>query len=160
MEKKKNTLTRKQLDHFKVILLAKRAEILGNVTSMEDESLRRQSTDLSRLPTHMADMGSDNYELENCIGLMDGERKILRDIDAALERIEEGTYGICEGDEGQIPLARLEAIPWARYCVKCAELVEKGAFRPNRTSQVPSYDLRDVSDDQDDDKRYRKSNER
>jgi DnaK suppressor protein len=159
MEKKKNTLTRKQLDHFKAILLAKRAEILGNVTSMEDESLRKQSTDLSKLPIHMADVGSDNYELENSIGLMDGERRILRDIDAALGRLEEGAYGICEGNEEPIPLARLNAIPWTRYCVKCAELVEKGTLRTGRASRVAAYDFRGASDEQDEDEIYRKSNE-
>ncbi len=158
MEKKKNTLTSKQLDHFKAILLAKRAEILGNVTTMEDESLRKESTDLSKLPIHMADMGSDNYELENSIGLMDEERKILREIDAALGRIEEGTYGICEGNEEQIPVARLNAIPWTRYCVKCAELIEKGELRAKRASRVSAYDFRGAPDEQDDEEGYRKSN--
>ena len=159
MEKKKNTLTGKQLEHFRTILLAKRAEILASVTSMEDESLRKQSTDLSKLPIHMADVGSDNYELENSVGLMDGERKILRDIDDALQRIEEGTYGICDGKGEQIPIARLKAIPWTRYCVKCAELVEKGAFRLG-SSRVPVYDFRNAADEDDEgDRADRKAND-
>ncbi|HUV62564.1 MAG TPA: TraR/DksA C4-type zinc finger protein [Sedimentisphaerales bacterium] len=106
--------------------MAKRNEILGNVTSMESEALRRERSDLSNLPIHMADLGTDNYEIENIIGLMSSERKMLSEIDEALGRIAEGTYGICEGNGEPIPKLRLNAIPWARYCVPCATLLEKG----------------------------------
>lgn len=108
------------------MLLAKQREILGNVMSMENETLRRARTDLSNLPYHMADLGSDNFELENTLGLVDSERRILEEIEDALIRIDDGTYGICEGNGEPIPKARLEAIPWARYCVKCASLAEMG----------------------------------
>jgi RNA polymerase-binding transcription factor DksA len=93
---------------------------------MEDETLHKERTDLSSMPIHMADMGSDSFELENTLGLMDSERRILREIEDALDRIERGTYGICEGGGEFISKARLEAIPWARYCVPCASLSEKG----------------------------------
>ena len=59
---------------------------------------------------------------------MDSERKMLVEIDEALGRIEEGTYGICLGAGEQIPKQRLTAIPWARYCVSCATNLEKGLF--------------------------------
>ncbi|MHC4844478.1 MAG: TraR/DksA family transcriptional regulator [Planctomycetota bacterium] len=108
-------LTPTEIVEFKALLLTKRNEILGNVLSMEEESLRRQRSDLSNMPIHMADAGSDNYEIENTLGLMDSERKLLREIDEALDRIEEGTYGTCEGSGKLIPKARLEAIPWAKY---------------------------------------------
>ena len=108
------------------MLLAKLNEILGNVTSMETEALRRDRSDLSNMPIHMADLGTDNYEIENILGLMDSERKILLEINDALKRIEDGTYGICESRGEQIPKQRLKAIPWARYCVACATLLEKG----------------------------------
>lgn len=78
------------------------------------------------MPFHMADIGSDNYELENTLGLMDSERKLLVEIEDALGRIEDGSYGICENENEPIPKARLNAIPWARYCVACANLSEKG----------------------------------
>lgn len=128
--KKKDTsrdrLSPAQIEEFKAMLCAKRNEILGNVTTMELEALRRESSDLSNMPTHMADIGTDNYEIDNILGLMDSERKILMEIDIALSRIENGTYGICEINGEPIPKARLEAIPWARYCIKCAGLIEKG----------------------------------
>jgi len=119
-------LTADELPRFKKMLLAKQRKVLGNVMSMENETLRRARTDLSNLPYHMADLGSDNFELENTLGLVDSERRILAEIEDALIRIDDGTYGICEGNGEPIPKARLEAIPWARYCVKCASLAEMG----------------------------------
>lgn len=125
-ETKRKKLSPAEIRKFEAMLLAKRNEILANVTSMESEALRRERSDLSNLPIHMADLGTDNYEIENIIGLMSSERKMLSEIDEALNRIEAGTYGTCEGNGEPIPRARLNAIPWARYCVACATLLEKG----------------------------------
>jgi len=115
-----------EIEKFKAVLWAKRNEILDNVTTMEIEALRRDRNDLSNLPTHMADFGTSNYEIDNIIGIMDSERKILIEIDLALSRIDNNTYGICENNGEPIPKARLEAIPWGRYCAACASLAEKG----------------------------------
>jgi DnaK suppressor protein len=121
-------LTAADIEHFKQMLLAKRGEILANVNEMEDETLKKSrgdaAGDLSSMPIHMADIGSDNYEQEFTLGLMDSERKLLKEIDDALQRIEHGTYGICEGTGKQIQKARLEAQPWARYCVEYARKLE------------------------------------
>jgi DnaK suppressor protein len=127
--KNNNKLTQKELQKFKELLLAKRNEIFGNVLSMEDETLRRQRSDLSNMPIHMADIATDNYETEYTLELVGSERKLMQEIDEALDRIENGTYGICEGSGKPIPKARLEAIPWARYCVEYARLLEKGLVR-------------------------------
>jgi len=124
--KNKDIMTPVEIRKFKAILLVKRSEILGDITSMEAQSLRRQISDLSRLPIHMADLGTDNYEIENTLGLMDSERKLIVEIDDALDRLENGTYGICEGTGQPIPEERLEAIPWARYCADYASLLERG----------------------------------
>ena len=147
----KTSLTAAEISKFKMLLLAKRNEILGDVRSMEDETLRRQSSDLSNMPTHMADAGSDNYEIEHTLGLMDSERKLVKEIDEALDRIENGTYAICQGNGKPIPKARLEAIPWARYCVEYASMLEKGLAKKDLSSPDTSYDYGD--DEQDDDSR-------
>jgi RNA polymerase-binding protein DksA len=131
----KKKLSSAEIKKYRAMLIEKRNEILGSVTSMETETLRRERSDLSNLPIHMADMGSDSYEIENTIGLMSSERKILVAINEALDRIENGTYGICEGEGEPIPKARLEAIPWARYCVNCATLVEKGLLTINNDEE-------------------------
>ena len=127
---RKRRLTAKEVEHFQELLLVKRREILHNVSEIEDEALRKSrldaSGDLSSMPIHMADLGTDNYEQEFVLGLMDGERRLLHEIDDALVRIEEGTYGICEGTGEPIPKARLEAQPWARYCVEYARKIEEG----------------------------------
>jgi len=112
------------------ILLEKRREILNNVNEIEGETLKKSrldaSGDLSSMPIHMADIGTDNYEQEFALGLMDSERKLLREIDDAIGRIEQGIYGTCEGTNKPIPKARLEAQPWARYCVEYARKLELG----------------------------------
>jgi DnaK suppressor protein len=121
-------LTAADIEHFKQMLLEKREEILANVNEMGDETLKKSrgdaAGDLSSMPIHMADIGSDNYEQEFTLGLMDSERKLLKEIDDALQRVEHGTYGICEGTGRQIQKARLEAQPWARYCVEYARKLE------------------------------------
>ena len=63
------------------------------------------------------------------MNLLDGERKILRKITDALQRIDEETYGICEVTGRGISKPRLEARPWARYCIAYARLVEKGIIK-------------------------------
>jgi len=127
---KKKRLSSTNIEHFKQMLLEKRREILRNVNEFEDEALKKSrldaSGDLSSMPIHMADLGTDNYEQEFALGLMDSERKLLREIDDALGRIEQGTYGICEGTGKQIPKVRLEAQPWARYCIEYARMLEQG----------------------------------
>ncbi len=127
---RKKHLTRADIKHFEQILLDKRRELLVNVNEIEDEALKKSrldaSGDLSSMPIHMADLGTDNYEQEFALELMDSEIKLLREIDDALERIEQKTYGTCEGTGKQIPKARLEAKPWARYCVEYARMLEQG----------------------------------
>jgi len=127
---KKTRLTTADIEHFKQILLEKRREIIGSVIEMRDEALKKSrldaSGDLSSMPIHMADIGTDNYEQEFALDLMNSERKLLREIDDALQRIEDQTYGICEGTGKPIRKVRLEAKPWARHCVEHAQMLEQG----------------------------------
>jgi RNA polymerase-binding protein DksA len=146
MKKKKpsnSELTPAEIKKFKVILLAKRNEILGNVSSMEIEALRQENSDLSKLPIHMADLGTDNFDQEFTLSLMEGERKLLTEINDALGRIEYGTFGICQGSRKPIPKARLEAIPWAKYCVEYASMLEKGLIRDDSYLIETGYDYGD-----------------
>ena len=127
---KKRSLISVNTEHFKQMLLEKRREILRNVNEFEDEALKKSrldaAGDLSSMPIHMADIGTDNYEQEFALGLMDNERKLLKKIDDALGRIEHRTYGICEGTGKPIAKARLEAQPWAKYCIEYARMLERG----------------------------------
>ena len=128
--RKKSHLSASEIKHFKEMLLQKRRDILSDVSEMEDETLKKSrldaTGDLSSMPIHMADIGTDNYEQEFTLELMDGERKLLREIDDALGRIERRTYGLCEGKGTPIAKARLEAQPWARHSVEYARMLEQG----------------------------------
>jgi len=126
-------LTAEEIKHFRELLAEKRQEIIGDVNHIEDEALKKSrldaSGDLSSMPIHMADIGTDNYEQEFSLNLLDSERKILQEINQALNRMEDETYGICEATGRGISKARLEARPWARYCMAYAKIVEKGIIK-------------------------------
>ncbi len=123
-------LSSKELEHFRDLLLAKRREIVGDMGQMEREALRGASgSNLSNLPLHMADMGTDNYEQEFTLGLVEKDRNLLRDLNTALAKIQDGSYGICEGTGKPISKVRLEAQPWARYSIEHARAMEKGFIR-------------------------------
>lgn len=139
----KNGLTAAEIQKFREILLTKRRELLGNVSTMEDETFKKERSELSSMPFHMADAGSDNFEQEFALDLMDSEKKLLKEITDALNRIGEGTFGVCEGNGENISKARLNAIPWARYCVACAELKEKGhrfGSESEEGGEIPPYE--------------------
>ena len=119
----------RELDNFRDLLMAKRRELIGDMSSMEREALRgANNTNLSNLPIHMADMGTDNYEQEFTLGLVEKDRNLLREINHALAKIQNGTYGICEGTGNPIGKPRLEAQPWARFSIEYARQVEKNGM--------------------------------
>jgi RNA polymerase-binding protein DksA len=123
-------LNAKQLQEFKELLLRKRAELVGDVERLTDEALNRKRDggfgEHSAMPIHMAEAGTDNWEQEFTLGLIENERAQLREVDEALERIENGTYGICLATHKPISVARLRAKPWARYCIDYARLRDEG----------------------------------
>ncbi len=118
------------LKPYKARLVALRARLRGDVSQMTDavleKTLMQANGDLSAVPIHMADIGTDNFEREFTLTLMESKDRTLEEIEEALERIEDGSYGVCEKCEGRIPKARLNAIPYATRCVKCASRLELG----------------------------------
>ena len=123
-----SSLSAKELDSFRELLLNKRRELLQNVNKIEDGALKKNrqdaSGDLSMMPVHMADLGTDNYEQEFALDLIDTERKLLLEIDEALARIQDKTYGICLGTQLPISNARLKAQPWTRYSIEYKRKLE------------------------------------
>jgi len=122
---KKDRLSTADIEHFEQMLLLKRREIISNVNEMEDETLKKSRLDAS------------------------GDRKLLKEIDDALQRIEQKTYGICEGTGKPIPKARLEAQPWARYCVEYARMLEQGQVRKQEqsNSELEEYESEDEAEE-------------
>lgn len=114
---------------YKQRLLALRSRLRGDVNQLAEAALKKNRSegngDLSTMPIHMADLGSDNFEQEFTLSLMETEGVTLDAIEQALERIEDGVYGECEECNVKIPKLRLEAIPYASLCVKCASKAER-----------------------------------
>ena len=117
-----------EMKPFKEALETMRARLRGDVSTMADAALRKTraeaSGDLSSMPIHMADLGSDAYEQEFTLSLMASEEGTLEQVEHALERIRSRTYGGCEDCGGVIAKKRLEAIPFASLCIRCAEKQE------------------------------------
>ncbi|MEM7457741.1 MAG: TraR/DksA family transcriptional regulator [Planctomycetota bacterium] len=115
---------------FKELLLQLRARMRGDVTTLANAALTRSggASGSSAVPSHIADLGSDTYEQDNTILLMNNEGETLNMIESALERIEAGVYGICTECNSKIPKTRLKAIPYTPYCVKCASDIESGKY--------------------------------
>ncbi len=126
----KTKFSEEELHEFRQLLLAKRAELIGDVNHMTSEALQDSQPgglgSLSNVPIHMADVGSDNWEQEFTLGLVANERQRLKEIDAALQRIADRTYGICEATHKPIGKQRLRAKPWARYRIEAAREKELG----------------------------------
>lgn len=121
----KAKLAKKELDHYRTILLNKRSELVGDINTMEDEALRQNSGSLSTLPQHMAEQGSDTFDQSLSLDLAQVDRHLLREIDMALKRIDEGTYGVCERTGKRISTERLAELPWARYSIEAAREMER-----------------------------------
>lgn len=115
---------------YKERLVSLRARLRGDVNQMADAALKKNrmeaNGDASTMPIHMADIGTDNYEQEFTLSLMETEEDTLLAIEAALERVEDGTYGTCEECGSAVPKLRLNAIPYTPFCIKCAQQLEKG----------------------------------
>ncbi len=109
---------------YKKLLLDKRQELCGDVDSMESQALRAADQDAS--VDHVADFGSDNYEQTLTLGLIENNGKLLQEIDAALERIADRSYGYCVHSGEAIAKARLDAIPWTPYSIETQRLIEQG----------------------------------
>ncbi|MEM9186606.1 MAG: TraR/DksA family transcriptional regulator [Planctomycetota bacterium] len=112
------------LKTYKERLISLRARLRGDVSAMADSALRKsglEGNDSSTMPIHMAELGSDNFEQEFTLSLVQTEEDTLGLIEEALVRIEQGNYGRCVDCGGVIPKTRLNAIPFTPLCVKCAE---------------------------------------
>ncbi len=118
-------MDKKKVKEYEKMLRAKREEILQTIVASKasgDESL-------SEIVQDIADKAAVSYSRELLYGLSDSERKIFLLIEEALQRIKEGKYGICVHCKKKIQIKRLDAVPWARHCIECQELQEKGIIK-------------------------------
>lgn len=129
--RRRKCLAPRALEDFRQRLLDKRRELIGDVRCLRDEAMNSGSgggSGSNSMPIHMAERGSDTWEQALTLRLSETQASILRDIDEALQRIQDGTYGVCEAAGERIPRDRLRALPWTRYCIECARSLEYGAI--------------------------------
>ena len=122
--KKAAPLTKADREKLKQLLLSQRARLTRDMDSLKADTSRGGEQDFS--VDHMADHGSDNFEQDFNLGLIENTGQTLRAIDRALAEMERGEYGKCGACGEDIPRARMEYIPWARFCVACQTRYEKG----------------------------------
>jgi RNA polymerase-binding transcription factor DksA len=124
-------MTKADLDSYRELLVSLRSRLNGDVTHLADEALRatggEASGSLSNAPLHMADLGTDNFEQEFTLSLLQNQEQALDEIREALHRIERGNFGECEECHQPIPKARLQALPYTRHCVACARKLQQSS---------------------------------
>jgi len=115
-------------DQFRDLLHILQARLQGDVEQLTDEALHHSDGALeSRSPTHLAELGTENFEQDFSLRFVENDQEILQEIDAAFERMESGDFGYCEQcladgkprSKSLIFKRRLKAIPYTRYCVEC-----------------------------------------
>lgn len=141
------------LEEQREALLHLRDDLAPNVHNVTREHLRSGASNLSSSSgQHIGDAGSDAEVRALTISLLDKDREQLFEIDAALERIRRGTYGICEISLEPIPKGRLRARPFCRLTVKCQEEYEKkyGSYATYRSKNQGSVGFAGLQNDTDD----------
>ena len=123
-------LKKTELDEYKTLLINLQARLRGDVQHLADGALNRGDGDGdSKSPTHIAELGTDNYEQDFSLRFVENEQEILEQIGLALKKIDAGTYGLCEKclEDGKPPAKaaivkeRLKAITFCKVCIHCAE---------------------------------------
>src|SRR3954465_1333401 len=109
---------------YRQVLQALSSRVRSDADGMVEQVLGGSGTngDLSNAPFHLGDMGTDEFLYDMNATLLENEQYIVAEAREALSRVDNGTFGICESCGQSIAAARLEAIPYTRFCVKCAEI--------------------------------------
>jgi DnaK suppressor protein len=117
-------MNRNELDQYRQRLLTLGRRMRGDLMGIERDALRQTGGEaagnLSNAPFHTADLGTDTFEQEMSVSLAENVGMLIGQVSAAIDRIDDGTYGQCERCGGEIHAERLQAIPYTPYCVQCA----------------------------------------
>jgi RNA polymerase-binding transcription factor DksA len=126
----KSPFSPEELAQYRELLLQKRSVLLADVKGMEDQALQSGSSgSLSNMPSHIAEQGSEAYDQSLSLDLAAADRRIIREIDDAIARIDAGTFGVCELTGKPIKLERLKELPWARHSIEAAREIERQSMR-------------------------------
>jgi RNA polymerase-binding transcription factor DksA len=126
-------MTRAEINRYRRRLLALKKRLGADLSELEAETLRpvggESAGNLSDVPVHLADLGTDTFDEELDLDLLEHEESLLTEIHDALDRIEQATFGRCENCHRRISKERLDALPYARYCIRCARKLQGEASR-------------------------------
>jgi DnaK suppressor protein len=125
LECRLHEMTKPDFTVYRERLLILRARLRGDLTQMENNTLNKDHSN-TRMPTDAAELGSDSADQDLTLSLLGSEKEALSQIGAALKRIEDGSFGQCEECGMNIPEPRLDAVPYAALCVRCASQREEG----------------------------------
>jgi RNA polymerase-binding transcription factor DksA len=121
-------MTRAEIERFRNQLLKLHERMARDVSQLSNEALRQTggeaSGSLSNTPLHTADLGSDSFAEEVTLGMLENEQQVLLEVGEALGRITRGTFGRCERCQEEIARDRLQALAYARHCLKCTQELE------------------------------------
>lgn len=127
--KSSKALSKKDLALYKKLINKRKEEILDTMRHISDVALRKSqkdaSGDISGYSYHMADVATDTYDREFSLGLASSEQDALYEIEDALKKIEDGSFGLCEACHGKIAKIRLKTVPYTKLCLKCQEAKER-----------------------------------
>src|SRR6185312_17104751 len=113
-------MTKTELNKYKALLEAKQAELAGGLRNREGIAIEKTADALDEVQLA--------GERELAIRNLDRESNLLRNVRGALSRIADGSYGICLHCEEDIKIKRLDAVPWAKFCIKCQEAADRHEF--------------------------------
>jgi RNA polymerase-binding transcription factor DksA len=121
-------MTTAELESYRQQLLGLGRRLEEDVAGLAHEALQKtggaDSGNLSNTPMHLADLGTDHFEQEVTLSVLENKEQTLEEVAAALRRIEQGNFGRCEGCSAEIPGERLQAVPFTRLCIECARKAE------------------------------------
>ncbi len=122
------SLNKDQLKSFRQLLITERVKIVDEIKSIAHDasrSPRDASGDLSAYTIHMSDMAADTYDRELSTNMVSAEQGVLYQIDDALKRMDEGSFGVCSECQQPISMSRLKAVPYASSCIECQRAKEQ-----------------------------------
>ena len=121
-------LSKEQVKQFRQLLITERVKFASEIRSIAQDATktpREASGDLSAYTVHMADMAADTYERELSMNIASSEQEVLYQIDDALKRLDDGSFGICQQCSQPISMSRLKAVPYASLCIGCQRVKEQ-----------------------------------
>ncbi len=121
----KKGINKKEYKIFESLLLTERKKVIQNLMNLNTSDLAEQNSGTGEDISDYAETGTDAFDIQIALSLASGESQQLQEIDDALERIKNKTYGICEMCKEPIPRKRLEVLPHARFCIQCQSEYEK-----------------------------------